>query len=183
MSDDVGLDLVVGMKSARTFCVADSWLSSIAVNVPNIHLEPANYVRSIQNAWRSSYATAICKKNHPVPTKECTCGIYSFRTAQEVSKQYGYASAKSLAVVAPNGLGVLGSRGLRSSGAAIVAMWLSKETKKYNPFLPERYNNVIWYDSLARMLNDYPEINKGGMQTYMEPIEKKPWFFLHDEIS
>jgi len=104
------VDLVVGMYALRTFKIVDGQLSSVAVGAGH---------------WENGVCTAICTRNpdHVAPEDGCTCGIYGTHTLEGLFNQYGEFACRIIAVIAAEGPTVIGTTGLRTAAARIVAYW------------------------------------------------------------
>lgn len=103
-----GLEPVVGLFALRTFRVSTSGL-----------LVPLSFIGS---AWADGTCIARCGLGHPAPADDCPCGVYSLRDLRDLRLQY-WSAGRLVAVVAPEGLTIEGSKGWRSQAARVVDVW------------------------------------------------------------
>lgn len=104
-------DIEVGRHALRTFNLREGTLKSVVKD----------------HTWDGGVAIAECLTNHPCeapPGKGCTCGIYGTVTLGSLIKQYREQAARSVAVFAAEGETIIGSQGLRTAAARIVAYWV-----------------------------------------------------------
>lgn len=164
----------VGVLAARTFDVSqgrfqsafhgadqDVWATSTGV----AKCQP----RYVTVKWHAGGGTSTTilpiggrepeTEPHEPPGENCSCGLYSFITAQEVFRQYSERAQECLAVVAPEGVSLEGQLGWRSPKATIVAVWLRSPLHRSS--IAENYPDVKVYDDLAALLHDYPAIDDG----------------------
>lgn len=112
------LDLEVGRYALRTFRFSDDDFLPI-LNTPN------------RGGWtREGTCVATCfsppnypRDLHEAPCLECECGIYGSHSLQDLHAQYSYAWY-FVAVIAAEGKTIVGSRGLRTERARVVAYWI-----------------------------------------------------------
>jgi hypothetical protein len=158
-------DIDFDRLAAKTFFLQDSKLHPIYSPPSNVSPELRKH---ILETWWSPNAVAKCEKDHPIPSEDCRCGIYTFATAQEALTQYGPHASSVLAVLAPAGLSMTGSLGFRSPSARVVAVWVRPFARKYNPDLEKNYPEVKFIDTLGGLLKAYPAIDDGGMERVLE---------------
>lgn len=154
----------VGVLAARTFRIWDGYLMPITTNAPD--------------TWRTRHAIATCHKMsggrepelapHESPAEGCTCGIYSFRTAQEVATQYAVRARTVLGVIEPAGYAFEGDLGWKSERATLLAVWAYGATER--AALIRRYPNVIFYAELDQLLHDWPTVDDGGFEAYRNAL-------------
>lgn len=104
------VDLEVGRFALRTFRVTDSGVCT-SIAFPDIP------------SWVDGVCSAKCysHRNHEtVPELECTCGIYGSLSYRCLVGQYPEA-LKLTAVMAAEGTTIIGTRGLRTQRARVVA--------------------------------------------------------------
>ena len=65
-------------------------------------------------------ASFICSR----PEEHCRCGIYGFFTVEELFRQYPQFAGHVIAVIAAEGMTTIGSKGLKTAAARIVAYWV-----------------------------------------------------------
>lgn len=116
MSEDYGLiptDVEVGIYALRTF-----------------KIYPRNQLGSIVQSvghWHDGVCVARCTINHDPdhqpPAERCSCGIYAFFGVEELMSQYGDCARHIVAVIAAEGLTTIGTKGLKTAAARVVAYW------------------------------------------------------------
>lgn len=171
------VDLEVGRFALRTFVFVNGRPESI--------LSYGN--------WRDGTCTARCRANtvawnfllgpdfalpesdHESPAMECSCGIYGSLSLSHLREHYTQAS-DIVAVIAAEGRTIIGTRGLRTERARVVAYWLRLNAKPAFAGLPswavewlyptasvKSFSNVVrqgfpdakCYDDLLKMVSDY----------------------------
>lgn len=89
------------------------------------------------------------------PGEHCHCGLYGTVSLSPLIAQYGSHARRSIAVIAAEGPTRIGSRGLRTSAARIVAYWVhpryDDHLKAYEATCPD----ATFYLSLEAMLKHY----------------------------
>lgn len=118
MSDEI-VDLEVARYALRTFhlLAGGAVLSSISVNG--------------RVFWDTGTCEAECihldgafkKYSHSAPHPGCTCGIYGCLSLEALARQYPVPTQRIVAVIAAEGSTILGSIGLRTQRARVVAFW------------------------------------------------------------
>lgn len=75
--------------------------------------------------WQGGTCVARCSAGHPheAPADDCTCGIYGATSLQSLRWQYRDPTATIVAVIAAEGPTFIGSAGLRTAAARVVAYW------------------------------------------------------------
>lgn len=128
-------DLEVGRFALRTFDLTTGRPESICGSLGTGHWKGGvcearclagsyNKVYSIySDFWDTVEPVRDCA--HPAPDPECECGIYGSLSLKHLQRQY--EAARSLvAVIAAEGQTLIGSRGLRTERARVVAFWYSR---------------------------------------------------------
>lgn len=112
----------VARYGLRTFKVTPGYLGSMAVGGSH---------------WKNGMCTAQCLADdpylrgyhaslsgpHEMPHKDCTCGIYASHSYDNLVGQYDGFTQMMLAVIAAEGITIIGTRGFRTQYARIVAWW------------------------------------------------------------
>ena len=79
--------------------------------------------------WENGTAIATCRRSvegwgpHEVPAENCTCGLYGTLTLQQLEHEYRFQAKRCVAVFAAEGTTFIGTKGLRTAAARIVAYW------------------------------------------------------------
>jgi hypothetical protein len=120
--DDYGIDsepadLEVGRFALRTFAVKDGKLASIIHGAG--HWENGACVAQC-------IATAIADEPHEAPSPGCRCGIYGTLSLAALFSQYREFACRIIAVIAAEGVTYIGSVGLRTAAARVVAYWCAE---------------------------------------------------------
>lgn len=151
-------DIEVGRHALRTFKTFDGTLQSLYR----------------KHTWTDGKAIAKCLResnglrlqlwggeevNVPPPcesspNEECLCGLYGTLTLEQLIREYGASTITGgVAVIAAEGPTIIGSKGLRTSAARIVAYWLGVQGDHgvYARHAPEAKR----YTDMTEMLADY----------------------------
>jgi hypothetical protein len=114
-----GADIAVGVYGLRTFAVVDGQLGSI--------IKGAGH-------WQDGVCEAVCLRptgddaaGHEAPAPQCDCGIYGALTLATLFGQYPECASRIVAVIAAEGVTFLGTVGLRTAAARVVAYWVSEK--------------------------------------------------------
>jgi hypothetical protein len=75
--------------------------------------------------WRGGECVASCSygRPHRAPDDDCDCGIYGATSLQSLRWQSPDPAASIVAVIAAQGATIIGSQGLRTQAARVVAYW------------------------------------------------------------
>jgi hypothetical protein len=115
---DLPTDIEVGDAYAlRTFDVKKGRLASVTQRGAH---------------WEEGKCEAICLSkpddpDHPVPSDDCTCGVYAFWTIEELLSQYLDFARLIVAVVLMEGACIEGDNGVKANAAQIVAWWCAED--------------------------------------------------------
>ena len=117
--DDYGnSDLVepaVGIYALRTFVIRDGQLDSV--------------VQKGGGHWNDGVCEAQCVGgDHEAPAPDCRCGIYGALSLAVLYRQYPQETSHIVAVIAAEGRTMMGTVGLRTSAARVVAWWCAEPT-------------------------------------------------------
>ena len=116
-----------------------------------------SYHNQLRTDWSDGTCEAVCTKTHPrheAPKEHCTCGIYgSLSYADLVAQFHGYTRL-IVAVIAAEGVTFIGSRGLRTQFARVVAYSVRPDE------LPQRvaahqFRDAQRYDTVFEMVEAY----------------------------
>lgn len=202
-------ELEVARYALRTFKFSRDGLESVAV--PNRDWNngvcEAHCRRAVMNGWWGPMWFSIVggaveiqePTPHTSPDLNCSCGIYGSLSLDNLTAQYDYAR-NLVTVIAAEGITIIGSRGLRTQYARVVAWWLSSDVK---PTMEEYLNIVCWdpykvdfgqvivpkfqqicaasfgdaaqYDDLDSMLNDFG-LPRESDKAAAEAITAKNWW-------
>lgn len=187
--NDEPVDLRVGVLAARTFIIRAGRFRPLNAGLSSPFIGTSG--TDADKTWWNAAATATCwapvqivntcecgcaytyhsydttrHPDHAVPEPACTCGIYSFSDAQEVAAQYGPYAAETLAVIAPEGQAMEGTRGWRAEKATILAAWVKSDDARSE--LRGNYPTVRFYAEIADLFRDHPAIDNGGLQKYRD---------------
>jgi hypothetical protein len=107
------MDLEVGRYGLRTFRVDRNARVLLPV------------LREDRDAWAGGVCVARCARghSHSPPAEDCGCGIYAATSLGSLLGQYPRQASNVVAVIAAEGPTIIGSSGLRTSAARIVAYW------------------------------------------------------------
>ncbi|PBA23764.1 hypothetical protein CKJ66_26225 [Mycobacterium avium] len=113
------MDIEVGRYAVRTF----------RIDRRRRILQPVNPSwrrgRGHESPWRNGACRAVCNHDraHDAPAEECGCGIYGATSLESLRAQYPVLASNIVAVIAAEGTTIVGSRGLRTQAARVVAYW------------------------------------------------------------
>jgi hypothetical protein len=135
MSDE--LDLEVGRYALRSFeyfellpypeiIEAYSYWSDGRVR----GFRSTSYHNQLRTDWSDGTCEAVCTRTHPrhdAPAEHCTCGIYGSLSYADLIAQFRGYTKRIVAVIAAEGVTIIGNRGLRTQFARVVAYWVRPE--------------------------------------------------------
>lgn len=115
--DELVTDIEVGRYALRTFILRDGKLGSLYKST----------------TWDNGVAVAECHadsytrpaKPHDAPDENCRCGLYGTLTLDQLLKEYRDRAVHCVAVFAAEGTTFIGTKGLRTAAARIVAYWVA----------------------------------------------------------
>jgi hypothetical protein len=133
-------------------------------------------------AWRDGTCTAQCLRSlygigrweaakgktflpappgHKPPHLACTCGIYGALDHTSLHRQYSYEMGNILAVIAAEGRTIIGTRGLRTEYARVVA-W--KGDGVYATIAKGQFKDAEQFDTTEELLKAYhlPRVGPKG---------------------
>jgi hypothetical protein len=70
----------------------------------------------------------LVQKRHPAPNERCMCGIYGSFSYDDLLRQFRAEASQIVAVIAAEGITIIGTRGLRTQYARVVAHWTDPDT-------------------------------------------------------
>jgi hypothetical protein len=117
MSDEYGDTVVDNIQVARyalrTFAIRDGKPESVAVRGDH---------------WTDGVCVAHClaHPDHVAPEADCRCGIYGALTVGVLARQYPQFACRIVTVIAAEGKTMLGTVGLRTAAARVVAYWCAE---------------------------------------------------------
>lgn len=106
-------------------------------------------------SWDGGVAVATCLALNPCgecPGFDCNCGLFGSVTMDHLMSTYKEHAAKGIAVIAAEGMTLIGDTGLRTSAARIVAYWADAD---YQQHFTTNCPDAKGYDQLNCMLADY----------------------------
>jgi hypothetical protein len=124
MSDEYGtgsdpLDIIIGVHGLRTFIVsADGKLSSVTQR-------GGHWEDGVCIARCLAYTSDDPDNPHVAPEKDCRCGIYATLSLEVLFSQYPEPASRIVTVIAAEGKTRLGTVGLRTAAARVVAYWVA----------------------------------------------------------
>lgn len=113
--------------------------------------------------WHGGTCTAQClgddlahwqeplRVKHETPHPQCQCGIYGSLSLDHLVSQYPHHAATLLGVIAAEGITILGSRGLRTQFARVVAYW----SPPFRDIVAKEFVDAECFDDLNKMLTTY----------------------------
>jgi hypothetical protein len=176
----VGMNLEVARYALRTFSLHQGSIIRFDDGRTTMrHVEPL--LSSITGAWSTQptpwidgTCTAQCLANsvamgwriqvygepprpepepgHTAPHEHCTCGIYGSLALSYLQVQYD-DTTRIVAVIAAEGQTIIGSRGLRTQHARVVAWWSGDEVVA--EIATRQFKDAKRYQTVDAMLNDY----------------------------
>jgi hypothetical protein len=124
--DDYGInsepvDIEVNRYALRTFSIRDGKLASIVVH------------GSGSGHWENGVCIAECiltavtdtDEPHEAPAVGCHCGVYGTLSLAALFDQYSQYASRIVAVIETEGTTYIGSVGLRTAAARVVAYWVA----------------------------------------------------------
>jgi hypothetical protein len=104
---------------------------------------------------------------HDAPDSDCRCGIYASLNLENLRRQYAEALFM-VAVIAAEGKTIIGTRGLRTEYARIVAYWIPWYQFYMKKVAARECSDAMFYKNLNEMLADYQIPRKADGK--VEPI-------------
>lgn len=93
---------------------------------------------------------------HAAPSLECTCGIYGALYLDVLTRQYMGYTQRIIAVIAAEGITLLGSRGLRTQYARVVGYTLGVEADfQRRSAAAKQFEGAQEYKSVLELLKTY----------------------------
>ena len=117
MSDEYGdtvvSDIQVALYAWRTFVIRDG--------------KPESIIQRGDH-WTDGVCVAHClaHPDHVAPEADCRCGIYGALTLRALQQQYQQFTCRIVTVIAAEGKTMLGTIGLRTAAARVVAYWCAE---------------------------------------------------------
>lgn len=90
-----------------------------------------------------------------VPHEHCRCGVYGTLSLDQVAMEYYPMSARLIAVIAAEGVSYVGTKGLRTSAARIVAYWHHPDDLSVERSCQRSCPDAVSYSDIHEMLKDY----------------------------
>jgi hypothetical protein len=122
-------DYEVGRKALRTFRQSGDFLISLTVEDSQWH-DGTCIAECKANDWvdPSSALPQSPDGDHPLPGHkaphlQCQCGIYGTLQIEYLLDQYPVHAEHCIAVIAAEGLTIIGDKGLRTQAARVIAYW------------------------------------------------------------
>lgn len=104
--------------------------------------------------WIKGTCEARCRNSsHPAPDYRCSCGIYGTNSADSLFEQFELYAKELIAVIAAEGITVVGDTGLRTQAARVVAYWPSNSA--IGRVCHRDFPDAKKYKDLNDMLIDY----------------------------
>jgi hypothetical protein len=77
------------------------------------------------SVWRGGECMAYCElgRLHAAPADDCDCGIYGATNLGSLLMDYPHLASRIVAVIAAQGATIIGTEGLRTAAARVVAYW------------------------------------------------------------
>ena len=160
-------DIEVGRYALRTFKCDNNHLWPVAIAV---------------DAWKDGTCTATCEAGsravswgtpvvggriqpsegaHEAPQMGCNCGIYGTLSLKHLSDQWYDFTEKLVCVIAAEGSTILGSKGLRTARARVVAYW--SDEAEVRKAVEGQFKDAVRYKRLVDMLDKFqiPVLGEG----------------------
>jgi hypothetical protein len=162
MSDE--LDLEVGRYALRSFeyfqllpypeiIEAYSYWSDGKVR----GFRSTSYHNQLRTDWSDGTCEAVCTRTHPkhaAPQEHCTCGIYASLSYADLLAQFRSYTRTLVAVIAAEGTTIIGSRGLRTQFARVVAYWVRPD-EIIRQVAAHQFKDAEQYDTTFEMVEAY----------------------------
>lgn len=104
--------------------------------------------------WVDGTCEARCRhSSHPAPDFQCSCGIYGACSADSLFEQFELYAKDLVAIIAAEGITILGDRGLRTQAARVVAYWPANSA--VSRLCSRGFREAKKYKDLNDMLTDY----------------------------
>lgn len=100
------------------------------------------------------FGRVYCNGEHAAPKLDCDCGIYGSLSIDHLRTQYPAFTDDIVAVIAAEGQTIIGTRGLRTQFARVVAYWTSNHPWVSAAAITQ-FKEAILYSDIELMLTDY----------------------------
>ncbi|OBJ26869.1 hypothetical protein [Mycobacterium colombiense] len=149
-------DIEIARYALRTFALADAYFCDLDDDQIPFSWRVLTGMYRASGDWLTGECLARCEKGyaHEVPAAECECGIYGALCLASLRKQYPQAS-RLVAVIAAQYKTIIGSQGLRTSGARVVAYWCRPDAKAERHQCATQFREAREYYDLTAMLSAY----------------------------
>jgi hypothetical protein len=123
-------DIELGRVAVRTFALDYGLEKFHSLAAPGDHWSTGSCSAvCIGNVTSVGHSNGIDKKgkvrhDHLAPNLVCTCGIYGALYLDTLTRQFHALTGQTLAVIAAEGVTLIGSRGLRTQYARVLGYWL-----------------------------------------------------------
>jgi hypothetical protein len=145
------VDFAVGIHALRTFGLYEGKLGSVVQGVGH---------------WENGECVARClvSSEHAPPHVGCNCGIYGFFSVEELFEQYVEFACHVVGVIAVKGLTTIGTKGLKTAAARVVAYWCSDDEAQHCRDSLPGARRFFDLKVMARMygLNGQPPLQEEG---------------------
>jgi hypothetical protein len=92
-------------------------------------------------------------QDHEPPSEGCSCGIYGTLGLLSLMRQYGLYAQDIVAVIAAEGVTIIGGTGLRTAAARVVAYWTP--LRGYRKIARRQFEGAQHFQNLDEMLTAY----------------------------
>lgn len=128
--------------------------------------EPESRTVVIQYGGRAIHREVL-SSGHQAPHEGCECGVYATLDLQNLVRQYREYAETNVAVVAAEGSTIIGSKGMRTAAARVVAYWAPEDIRA------RVYQEVCGKE--AQRFTDIHEMLKAyGFPEYPNPFPRIP---------
>lgn len=163
--DDIQLpELQIGRRALRSFKVdrdhlwpiamsVDSWKDGTCLARCEKGSPKTTSVTYSNGLWTHQEETEQFPERHAAPHLGCDCGVYGTLSLQHLVDQYPSYAQRIVCVFAAEGPTLLGSRGMRTSAARILAYWAGDD--EVREIAAGQFNEAVHYKKLIKMLDHY----------------------------
>jgi hypothetical protein len=135
-------DIEIGRYALRTFDIDKGKLGSLYKH----------------HHWDGGVAIATCLTSNRCdspPGEGCSCGLYGTLSLQQLESDYGPRVRTCVAVFAAEGPTIIGSKGLRTSAARVVAYWCAEGLRDCAAVFARECPNATRFTEMDEMLKAY----------------------------
>jgi hypothetical protein len=145
-------DVAVARYALRTFNLDARHRVLLPITAPG-------WSRAAHKVWQAGTCSAHCDEGslHAAPADDCGCGIHGATDLRSLLLDYPHLAARIIAVIAAEGVTIVGAEGLRTAGGRVVAYWChpSSELNLAREIFAEQCPDAVSFTDCDAMIAAY----------------------------